>query len=314
MPGSLGRRMLANASQKAGSGERRMTIADGVLALALTGFVAAWWIRRTPWRRVVLLALGVAALIAGVAGVLDDRWQAGVGVVVALILLAALGLATRRRARADGLPFVTGTLLTLPAVVAIMALVAFPVSPLPKPSGPDAVGVREFELVDTRRTGVLASPPGAPRRLLVRVWYPAGEVTGLKRRPYFTEAEAKTTARTMGELFGFPPMFSYAKHVRTNSWVDAPLKPGVRDLPVILYSHGYTAFAGQNTVLFEHLASHGYVVFSLQHTHDSSATVFPDGTVSATDPALKAWARAGAEAGPPKSSATRSPARLPTSV
>jgi predicted dienelactone hydrolase len=277
-----------------------MTIADWVLLLALTAFVAVWWIRRMPARRLVLLALGVVALGAGLVDLFGDRWQAAVGVFAALILLGALALAARRPARTDGLPFVTGTLLALPAVAAITAVIAFPVSPLPKPKGSDKVGVRDFELVDTSRTGVLGSGPAAPRRLLVRVWYPAGDVSGLKRRPYFTDGEAKSTARTMGELFGFPPMFTYARHVRTNSFVDAPLKPGAHDLPVVIYSHGYTSFAGQNTALFEHLASHGYVVFSLQHTHDSSATVFPDGTVSATDPGLKAWAKAGIEAGPPQ--------------
>src|SRR5204863_6509892 len=36
----------------------------------------------------------------------------------------------------------------------------------------------------------------------------------------------------------------------------------------------------------EHLASHGYVVFSLQHTYDSSTTVFPNGDVAPADPEL----------------------------
>jgi predicted dienelactone hydrolase len=76
------------------------------------------------------------------------------------------------------------------------------------------------------------------------------------------------------------------KHVRTNSYEDAPLLPGAQRLPVILYSHGYTSFLSQNTALMEDLASHGYVVFSLQHTYDSSTTVFPNGDIAPADPEL----------------------------
>ena len=74
--------------------------------------------------------------------------------------------------------------------------------------------------------------------------------------------------------------------MKTNSYTDAPLAPGVADLPVVFYSHGYTSFLGQNTVLMEHLASHGYVVFSIQHTYDSASTAFLNGDVADMDAAL----------------------------
>ena len=64
------------------------------------------------------------------------------------------------------------------------------------------------------------------------------------------------------------------------------------ELPVLFYSHGYTSFAGQNTVLMEELASHGYIVYSIQHTHDSSPVLFPDGTVAPMDPELIATMQA----------------------
>ena len=74
--------------------------------------------------------------------------------------------------------------------------------------------------------------------------------------------------------------------MKTNSYTDAPLAPDVVNLPVVFYSHGYTSFLSQNTVLMEHLASHGYVVFSIQHTYDSASTTFPNGDVAAMDAAL----------------------------
>jgi len=41
-------------------------------------------------------------------------------------------------------------------------------------------------------------------------------------------------------------------------------------------------FAGQNTALMMHLASHGYIVYSIQHSLDSADVVLPDGEVIST--------------------------------
>jgi predicted dienelactone hydrolase len=269
-----------------------MTIIDLLLIAALAVFLVAWWVRRTPRRPQILLGSALAALALGLADVVDDRWQGGIGAVVALVLLAVLLVNRLRKAPSrTGIPFVSGPVFTLLGAVAVLALVQFPVSPLPKPSGPYPVGVRAFEVADASRPGVFGAKPGEPRRLLVRVWYPAASVAGLKPRPYFDARETKSTARTLGGFVGFPPFFTYVRHVRTHSYEDAPLRAGTARFPVVFYSHGYTSFLSQNTVLMEDLASHGYVVFSVQHTYDSAATAFLDGTVAPFDPKIAAAAR-----------------------
>ncbi len=273
----------------------------GVIA-ALAVFVLAWFVRALPQRPLVLFASALAAVAIGVAGVLDDRWQDGLGAVVGLLLLLALGVNRLRKPRTPrGVPFASGALFALFAAAAAGLIWLFPITSLPKQSGDALVGVRDFELTDASRLGVLGAAPDAPRRLLVRVWYPAQSHTeGQSPEPYFSAAEAHTTARDLGALIGFPPFLTYLKHARTNSYRDAPLIEGAHDLPVIFYSHGYTIFLNQNTALMEELASHGYVVFSVQHTGDASATVFPNGDVAPMDPALVAMARTQAAAPPPR--------------
>lgn len=264
-----------------------MTLVDLMLIAALAAFLGAWWWRALPGRPAVLVATASAALGLGLYGVVDDRWQDGVGAIVALIALLVLLANRLRNAPArTAPPFISGGLFGLLALTAVGAIWLFPVSPLPKPSGPNPVGVRSFELDDASRPGVFAAKPGEPRRLLVRVWYPASNVSGRTPAPYFSEREADTTAAGSWTPPGFPPALGFAKHVRTNSYPDAPLIAGPSRLPVVFYSHGYGAFLQQNTVLMEHLASHGYVVFSVQHTYDSGATVFPSGEVAPVDKAL----------------------------
>lgn len=266
-----------------------MTLFDVALVSGLAVFAAAWWIRATPHRSAVLLASAAVSSGAGLAGVLDYRWQAWLGLGVAGVYLLVLLVNRLRKAPArKGVPFVSGPLLTLPALAAVGMIWLFPVDPLPGPAGASPVGVRTFDLVDATRPGILGASPGEPRRLLVRVWYPAGDTAGLKQAPYFSPDEIGATARGVGALLGFPEFLTYLKHVRTNAFQDAPVRASRDRLPVVFYSHGYTSYLGQNTVLMEHLASHGYVVFSIQHAYDSAPTVFSDGQVVPMSPALLA--------------------------
>jgi len=274
-----------------------MTLVDILMIAALIAFVVVWWLRATPGRPVLLAGTAGAALLLGLWGVIDDRWQDGVGALVALVLLVVLLVNRLRKAPArTGRPWISGVLFGLLVIAPVAIILSFPVSPLPKPSGPNPVGVRSFELDDASRPGVLLAEPGEPRRLLVRVWYPAGDVSGREPAPYFSEKEADTTGAGMGSLVGFPPFFTFVKHVTTNSYPDAPMLAGASRRPVVFYSHGYTSFLSQNTALMEHLASHGYIVFSVQHTYDSSPTVFPDGDVAPIDPALAEMAKASSDA------------------
>lgn len=267
-----------------------MIFGDLLLSAALLVFVIALWWRKLPARGAVAWLSALLAVVIGSWLFVDDRWQGAVGGAVGVILLVAV-LVRRSRSRwlhRRWLRVPAMGVLTLLALLGPLALWMFPVADLPPPTGPYAVGVRDIELVDQSRKGVLHDRADQPRRLLVRVWYPAQVDAGAPGRPYFSSLEADTTARGLGQLIGFPQALTYLKHVRTHAVEGAPLLAGAATLPTVLYSHGYTSFLGQNSALMEELASHGYSVWSIQHTYDASATVFPDGSVAPMDPALTA--------------------------
>ena len=262
-----------------------MLLYDWIIIAALLVCLWAWWRRGAPGRSQILTTGAVVALAAGIWATMDDRWQGAIGALVGLIYLLVIVLRRGKAVRA-GRPWISGVLFTLLSALAVLALYWFTPHDLPPPTGEYAVGVRDFELRDDARKGIMAAGPEEGRRLLVRVWYPAGDVSGLERRPYFTDGEADSTALALGRFVNFPPFFKYVKHSDTNSFEGAPLLAGVSELPVLIYSHGYTSFAGQNAALMEELASHGYLVYSIQHTYDSAPTLFPNGDVADSDPAL----------------------------
>lgn len=273
-----------------------MLFLDCVLGLSLLVFVLSWWATRWRWRRPVLLGAALIGLAAALYGWLDYRWQLAPGAAVALLaLLVAVVGGLRRPSSRAGRPWFSGSVWLLLTAVAVLPLYLFPVPDLPPPSGAHPVGSAEFLLVDEDRRGLLGAAADEPRRLLMRVWYPAATVAGLEPRPYFTDLEAATTATGLGRVVGIPFLFQYLTHASTHAYPGAPLLDAADALPVVVYSHGYTSFAGQNSALMEELASHGYLVFAVQHSYDASPTVLPDGEVLEMDPALVAALRAALE-------------------
>jgi dienelactone hydrolase len=134
----------------------------------------------------------------------------------------------------------------------------------PPPTGPEKVGTMAMRLVDTIRNDPFVSTR-AKRELMVRFWYPA--LPGACTRADYASPKVWTY---LAHMSGFP-----LPAVKTNSCADAPVAPGVH--PVIVFSHGFTGMLTDATFLFEELASRGYVVASIAHTHESTAVEFPDG-------------------------------------
>lgn len=106
--------------------------------------------------------------------------------------------------------------------------------------GPWYVGYRQLETT--------YQPPGfdEPRTLRLAVWYPTPDTTG-----------ARSFYRDL-----LP---------RDGIWADASAAPG--PFPVLMFSHGSTAFAEQSVFLTEFMASHGWLVVAPDHTGN---TLFDD--------------------------------------
>lgn len=236
------------------------------------------------------LAAG-AALAAGVWSAIHFNWQAAPGAALALVLLLGLALAALLRRTTGNAarprPFL-GAAILLVSLLAAAPFYFFPPVSLPEPGGPFPVGTAWFDLTDEARRGVLEDAADAPRRIQVRVWYPAGDVSGLALRPYLTNWEAKVQAPSVARNWTLPPFaLSHLRNAKVHGFENAPIAGADETYPVIVYSHGYWGWAGQNTALMEHLASRGYIIFSIGHPYDAGAIRFGDGDVIGTSPLME---------------------------
>ncbi|MBE1529613.1 putative dienelactone hydrolase [Sphingopyxis sp. OAS728] len=146
---------------------------------------------------------------------------------------------------------------------------------LPKPSGPWSVGVIDTEFTDINRRESFA--PETYRRLPVRVWYPATAEDEC-RRPNVTPAErVHQVLPFLGNMTAdadFLGALDSLTHAYENA---APLRG--RRRPVLVFSHGVFSCPQTSTSLLVHLASHGYVVFSIAHPYVDTATFHENGDI-----------------------------------
>jgi len=145
--------------------------------------------------------------------------------------------------------------------------------------GPHGVGFRSFVALDASR-----EYGGKARPILFEVWYPASVVEGpgLEYERYLRVPDVPVHPRFRGQLEEFVrgvvaddlfhaksaaamkdgerEAFARLMALRTGAHEDAA--PAVGPFPVVLYHPGAGGSFEENSVLFEYLASYGYVVVS----------------------------------------------------
>src|SRR3954449_3805127 len=134
---------------------------------------------------------------------------------------------------------------------------------LPRPTGDDRIGVVPLHLVDRSRSDPWV-PSHPVRELMVSLWYPAQRGHTRPLAPWLPPgawAQFEQDNAVPPGVLAVPP---------THGRVDAPVQRRRGGRPVVLYSPGLGGTRDSSTVLVEELVSRGYVVATIDHTHDSS--------------------------------------------
>jgi predicted dienelactone hydrolase len=143
---------------------------------------------------------------------------------------------------------------------------------LPAPTGPERIGTVSLHLRDTTRTDPWV-PSRPVREIMVQLWYPAQHTRDFPHAPWLSPGAVPHFAET----FGFPADRIRATVTHGSAGAPVARRPGGH--PVLLYSPGLGGDRGTGTALVEDLASHGYLVVTIDHTHDASEVEFPGGRV-----------------------------------
>ncbi len=150
---------------------------------------------------------------------------------------------------------------------------------LPRPTGPFAVGVARYQWTDSTRLELDPASPGRSRSLVVRVWYPAAGNVAPTGSPYVPQLETYAAESLIVRTRG---LVARMRHYAAS---DAPVAPGSRRFPIVVFSAGNGEMEYMYTALLTELASQGYVVASISHPGVANV-VFPDGHVVRRYPRL----------------------------
>lgn len=173
-------------------------------------------------------------------------------------------------------------LRVLGAVSSILLLIVsgvlasiLPVFDLPEHAGEYVVGTTTFMLEDTSRDEIITDNPNDNRKLMVRAWYPSDDLSSnVKEMEYMHPFEAEYFAKK----YGLPAFtLNHLKNVETNVYEDLIVSDQESTFPVLLFSHGYNVPPATYASFLSEIASHGYIIFAVNHPYQSVATVFPDG-------------------------------------
>ncbi|WP_324789941.1 hydrolase [Streptomyces sp. H51] len=138
---------------------------------------------------------------------------------------------------------------------------------MPAPTGKYSVGMVGLHLVDKSRTDPYVS--GQTRELMVSLWYPATSTSGHYRAPWMPSISG---AHFLASRWLSPQQVTLPK---TAGHVLAPVKTSLGKLPVLLYSTGLHSDRAVGNALAQDLASRGYLVVTVDHTHDANEVQFP---------------------------------------
>lgn len=96
----------------------------------------------------------------------------------------------------------------------------------------------------------------------MKLWYPASleQSRDLERDTLWSEFNDPDYFSSLERVFT-----GYLRSMITHSYKDAPIARMEGEKKVVIYNHALLSTASENTLLMEALASHGYMVISIQH-------------------------------------------------
>lgn len=115
---------------------------------------------------------------------------------------------------------------------------------LPQPTGTYLVGTVTYEWTDVARNISYSSYPSDNRKIITQLWYPATADSNAQKAPYNALSD------------------DY-KHVQTNSILSPAFANMASKAPLVIFCPGRGVERFAYTALAEELASHGYVVASI---------------------------------------------------
>ncbi len=158
------------------------------------------------------------------------------------------------------------------------SLAAVDATTIPQPNGTYGVNLSTMRLTDHKRVDPY-SPHQKPRSVMVSAFYPAAPIAECETRlvEYMPPATAAVEDQYYSQ-YGLPNGTFESLQLslcRERSAMDG----NFHDLPIVLFSPGLGNSRLLYSAIAQAIASHGYLVVTIDHPYDANVVEYPDGTV-----------------------------------
>jgi len=131
------------------------------------------------------------------------------------------------------------------------------VTPKLAQGGSYTVGVRTVTIVNRNQLNVSDFSSTGDRELTLELWYPSSKNLE-KKKPTVYQDQTRS-----GNTFT----------IQGSAYRDIDFDSSLGQSPLVVLSHGYTGYRSMMFYLGEHLASHGYIVASIDHTDSTNKDI-----------------------------------------
>lgn len=225
---------------------------------------------RIPGKKIFAVVIGIIFLLHLIFEGL--RWQMFPGylLLIGVIILLLKQTSWKKSGLLARIFIITGTGVIL--VLGYISPIILPVFDLPTPTGNFKIGSRDIH-IKTKRPELITSAKEDKRELMVKVWYPAQ-----------IENESLEKYLDIGNRLGFAAKYglpgwtmNYLDFIETNTYKNPEIAKG--KFPVLIFSHGYYSKAYGYYALIEEIVSQGYIILNINHTYESTGSIFPNGNI-----------------------------------
>ena len=249
----------------------------------ITVFYSLFNLRKKDNKNYAILLLLIPLYIAHVffEGI---RWQMlGVYLYSFYLLYRFLFVRNKRLSIGESgekkFPAVIFTILVIVSGVLVML---FQVNTMPEPTGDYKIGTISLDVVDDDREELYGNRVGDVRKFRAQFWYPSDDVSEGELTNWLTDGIE--VSRQVPKQIGLPGfLLDHTGLIKSNSYEGVAISVREDKYPILVLSHGWTGYRYLHSDMAELLASHGYIVVSIEHTYGSLATVFDDGEIALVD-------------------------------
>lgn len=160
----------------------------------------------------------------------------------------------------------------------VLTAQAFAAYDFPRPTGEHGVGTVRYHMIDKNRLDPYDQ--SLYRELMVQVWYPTvvKSTVAIAHAQYLPDLMPHMKRMAVESFYVPQVVLDYLLvDIKCYAHEGAPLLSRKQKYPVVVLCHGLGSMVSLHTAHAENLASHGYVVFGINHTFTCSLSVFPDG-------------------------------------